>query len=229
MRFLHAPLHGPETRGHAAAIVSRIKHFRPHSVGLTEAYAITSALQGVRGYRLVLEEGGEDQRRGQKDCPMLVKDSLASYGSGQFFGAPKSTPIEIAPDRWTSFSVTHTDGLGTVLHFHLHPHAAVQDELGHPRLALDRTKKFIEEMDLFDGMLTFAQFLKWRIVVTGDLNYRDEGPAWLHSPYAIMRKHGLAIEAAHLDVMASTPSLKMTVEHVTGVSTDHPWLLGTTH
>ena len=76
MKILHAPLHGPSAKKNPGAVKRRIRDIAPHSAGLTEAYGIVPALAQTQGYRMILESGGKDTRRGQKDNPILTRKNL---------------------------------------------------------------------------------------------------------------------------------------------------------
>lgn len=229
LRVLHAPLHAPSAKGRADAVKSRIRTLNPHTAGLSEAYPIVGPLVSTRGYRLVLEQGAKDTRRGQKDCPILVRTGLRSLGSGQVLGCLASTPAKIAPERWMTWSAVQVPGVGPVFHVALHPHAAVQADgaAGRVRVDVDRGRKFVAQMEAFDALLDFADAMGWDTAVTADLNFRDRGADNL-SPYRIMRRHGMAVEAHGVDAIGWTKRLGLDVTQVSaprGV-TDHPWLLG---
>jgi len=224
VRILHAPLKAPWAKQNPNAVRRGVRAQRPTSAGLTEAYGIDPT---IPGYRTIVESGGRDRRRGQKDNPILTKSSLTSHGSGQIFGCEASTPVRIAPERWNSFSAFAIDSHRVTCHIHLHPHAGVQGEEGRIARGSDRGQKYAEQMDVFADMLDFADAMSWLVVVTADANAIDKGSDPI-SPYSIMRKHKLEIASHHLDVMAWSPWLDLAVTEVkppAGV-TDHPWLLG---
>lgn len=225
---LHAPLKAPLARRHPRRVTRAVQKLAPDFGGLTEAYGIVRPLGRVRGYRMVLEEGGADQRRGQKDNPILVRDELVSLGSGQLFGCSSSTPERLAPERWISFAAVRLPDRDVPhCHIGMHPHAGVQAVDG-GLARTDRARKYRQQMLVFDRFLDFADAMGWTVTVSADLNFRDEGDsAW--SPYRIMRDHGLAVAGHGLDAIGSTRSLRLHVREVPappGV-TDHPWLLGT--
>lgn len=229
LRVLHAPLHAPSANANSQKVIDRIKALNCTSVGLTEAYGIVDKLDKLNGYRLVLEEGGKDRRRGQKDNPILVRSSLDSKGSGQLYGCDASEPLRIAPERWLTYSVVQVPGEGVVCHVCLHPHAGVQGDRGRIGLKGDRGKQFAEQMRNLSVFLDLAVASKWKTVLTGDLNFRDIGDSKL-SPYKIMRDHGMQVHSQGLDAIGWTKSLKLEVDEVPGPqgATDHPWLLGKT-
>lgn len=228
LTVLHAPLKAPLARLHPTTVTREIRRHDATMVGLTEAYGILPALGRMRDYRLVVENGGQDRRRGQKDNPILIRAGLRSLGSGQVFGCSASTPVRIAPERWLTYSSLEVPGVGPVFHITLHPHAKVQDKAsGRLDTGTDRGREFGRQMDNFAVLLGLATSLGSKIVVTGDLNFRDRGDD-PRSPYAIMRGHGLEVVSRGLDCIGFTPGLGLAVTEVDvpGSITDHPWLLG---
>jgi hypothetical protein len=188
------------------------------------------ALGRMRGYRLVVESGGQDRRRGQKDNPILVRSAMRSLGSGQVLGCHAATPLRIAPERWFTYAAFDVPQLGAVCHVVLHPHAGVQDKAsGLLRTDNDRAREYGRQMKGLGALLDFADAVGWRVVVTGDLNFRDHG-ADPRSPYDILRGHGLEVVSRGLDCIAFAPALRLDVDevHVPGSITDHPWLVGRT-
>jgi hypothetical protein len=230
LTVLHAPLHSPSARRHPAVVTREIRKHGATMVGLTEAYGILPALGRMRGYRLVVESGGRDRRRGQKDNPILIRTALRSLGSGQVFGCNAATPLRIAPERWFTYSAFEVPGVGAICHVVLHPHAAVQDKAsGLLRTDNDRARENGRQMKALDAILTFATAVGWRIVVTGDLNFRDPGVGDdPHSPYDILRGHDLKVVSHGIDCIAFAPGLDLDVDevHAPGSITDHPWLVG---
>ena len=228
LTILHCPLHAPSADDHADRVVAGIRRLRPTFAAPTEAYDIVDALGRVPGYRLVLEEGGRDRRRGQKDNPLLVRDALPSLGSGQVFGCPASTPLRIAPERWLTWATVQLpERPRPHCHVSLHPHAGVQGERG--GLATnDRGQKFRRQMGVLEQLLGFAAALGWTRSVSGDLNFRDLGSS-PHSPYRIMRGTGLTVEADGINAIGCDKPLRIDVGTVAAPAgvTDHPWLLGT--
>ncbi|MBZ5736672.1 hypothetical protein [Nocardioides mangrovi] len=228
LSVLHAPLHAPSAVGRSDVVVREIRSHAPTIVGLTEAYGILDGLSRMRGYRMVVETGGLDRRRGQKDNPVLVRSSLRSLGSGQVIGCDASTPIKIAPERWFTYSAQQVDELGSVCHVALHPHAAVQVEsTGRLRVDTDRARQYGRQMTGFAALLDFAVAMGWLVVVTGDLNFRDRGDD-ARSPYRIMRDRKLQVVVHGIDCIAFSRGLGLTVSEVPAPATitDHPWLLG---
>ena len=228
LTVLHAPLHAPSAARNAATVTREIRRHQATMVGLTEAYGILSALGKMRGYRLVVENGGQDRRRGQKDNPILVRSGIRSLGSGQVLGCNPSTPVKIAPERWFTYSAIETPEVGAVCHIVLHPHAAVQDKAsGMLRTDTDRGRKYERQMDGFTALLDFAEAMDWLIVVTGDVNFRDRGSD-PRSPYGILRGHALKVVSHGLDCIAFSPALGLEVREVDAPAsiTDHPWLVG---
>jgi hypothetical protein len=222
---LHAPLYGPGAKKNPAALRAAIRKHSPDSAGITEGYGVLEELRKMSEYRLVVETGGKDQRRGQKDVPILVRGRLESLGSGQVYGCEPSTPLRIAPERWFTYSVVRTD-LGPVFHLCLHPHAVVQDKENGVLLSSARALEFRAQMVRFDALLDWAAAMGWEIVVTGDFNFRDKG-ASSSSPYRIMRQHGMDYESEGLDGVGWTRRLNMRVtraERPDSVS-NHPWML----
>ena len=228
LTVLHAPMHGPSARRHPVIATREIRRHQPTIVGLTEAYGILPALGSMRGYRLVVESGGKDRRRGQKDNPILVASDLRSLGSGQVFGCDASTPAKIAPERWFTFSAFEVPEVGPLCHVVIHPHAAVQlQPSGMLRTDTARAREFARQMDVFTALLAFAKAMKWAIVVTGDFNFRDVGDD-ARSPYGILRGQSLKLVSRNLDCIAFSPKLELEVSEITAPSsiTDHPWLVG---
>jgi hypothetical protein len=228
LRVLHAPLHAPSAVRRPAVVVREIRRHRPTLVGLTEAYGLLPALGRMRGFRLVVETGGQDRRRGQRDNPILVSTALRSLGSGQVFGCEASTPAKIAPERWLTYSVHRLPGEEALCHLVLHPHAGVQEPAsGRLSADTDRAREFGRQMEVLAALLELAATLGWLVVVTGDLNFRDHGDD-PRSPYRILRGHGLEVVSRGLDCIASSPRLGLDVRPVAvpGSITDHPWLLG---
>ncbi len=227
LTVLHAPLHAPSARRNPATVTREIRRHQATMVGLTEAYGILPALHKMRDYRLVVEDGGQDRRRGQKDNPILIRTGLRSLGSGQVFGCDASTPLRIAPERWFTYSAHEMPGEGAVCHVVLHPHAGVQDKAsGLLRTDNDRAREYGRQMDGFAALLGFAEAMGWRIVVTGDVNFRDRGSD-PRSPYGILRGHGLEVVSRGLDCIAFSPGLRLDVREVDVPTTitDHPWLV----
>lgn len=228
LTVLHCPLHAPSADARPESVADGIARRRPVFAAPTEAYGIIPALARTRGYRLVLEAGGRDRRRGQKDNPVLVRASLTSVGSGQVFGCPASTPLRIAPERWLTYAVVQLPGRPRPhCHVSLHPHAGVQGDDG--GLATnDRGLKFRRQMGVLEQFLAFASAMGWTRSVSGDLNFRDTGTS-PHSPYQIMRDHGLRAESDGINAIGCDKTLRMEVTQVRAPDgvTDHPWLLGT--
>lgn len=229
LTVLHAPLHAPSARLHPVILTREIRRHAATMVGLTEAYGVLPALSRMSDYRLVVETGGKDKRRGQRDNPILVRKELRSLGSGQVFGCNASQPLKIAPERWITYATFEVDGVGPVCHVVLHPHAAVQEKLPTARLlaGVDRALQFGRQMEVFAALLTFAKAMGWAIVVTADMNFRDAGDD-VRSPYAILRAQSLTVVSRHIDCIAFTPKLKLDVSEVAAPDaiTDHPWLIG---
>jgi hypothetical protein len=225
---LHAPLHAPSAKERPAEVLAAIRKQRPTMVGLTEAYGILDELRSLRAYRLVVEDGGSDRRRGQRDNPVLVRRSLRSVGSGQVFGSGASTPLRIAPERWITWSAVRVPDHDVVCHISLHPHAAIQDKAtGRLNISIDRGRKAQQQFDALDRLLDYVKTNGWTPVVTGDLNFRDRdvtGP----SPYRVLREHGLEVHSHGLDVLAAHKRLGLSVDVVIAPTsiTDHPWLRG---
>jgi len=228
LTVLHAPLRAPSAARNPATVVREIRKHRATMVGLTEAYGILPDLGTMRGYRLVVENGGQDRRRGQKDNPILIRSGLRSLGSGQVFGCNASTPVRIAPERWFTYSALEVPEVGAVCHVVLHPHAGVQDkDSGRLRTDTDRGREYGRQMDGFNALLDFATAMDWLVVVTGDLNFRDRGSDPL-SPYVILRERALEVVSNGLDCIAFSPTLGLEVTDVDAPAsiTDHPWLIG---
>ena len=225
---LHAPLHAPSARQHPTIVTREIRKHDATMVGLTEAYGILPALGRMRDFRLVVESGGKDRKRGQKDNPILVRKELRSLGSGQVIGCNASTPLKIAPERWFTYSAFEVPQVGAVCHVVLHPHAGVQDKAsGLLRTDNDRAREYGRQMKGLEAILDLAAAMGWRIIVTGDMNFRDHGADPL-SPYDILRSHGLKVRSHGIDCIAFTPALGLDVDEVDvpGSITDHPWLVG---
>lgn len=222
---LHAPLHGPSAKKHPAMLRKAIRDVGADSVGPTEAYGCLPELAKMSEYRTVMERGGADTRRGQKDNPILVRSRLRSLGSGQVFGCDASEPVKIAPERWFTYSVVQVPRIGDVMHLTMHPHAVVQSKDTGLILPVPRGREFTNMMLRFDSILTWAEKMGWAIVVTADFNFRDHGTA-ANSPYRIMRRHNLDVVSVGLDGVGSSKRLKMDVSRVSrpdGIS-NHPWL-----
>lgn len=223
---LHAPLYAPGAGKNPKAVVSAVRKHKPDSVGFSEAYNALNALDKMSGYRMVMESGGKDKRRGQKDNPIVTRSSFVSRGSGQVFGCEASEPVKIAPERWITYSSFLIPKYGVVTHLNLHPHAGVQGDGGLLGLSNDRGKKFKDQMVVFGRMIEFFQTMG-PVTVTGDVNFVDKGTSpW--SPYAIGRNYGLKIYSQHFDTIMWSPKLKMQVKEVDrpNLISDHPWLLG---
>ncbi|KQW47086.1 hypothetical protein ASC77_18050 [Nocardioides sp. Root1257] len=228
LTVLHAPLHAPSARQRPAVVTREIRKHQATMVGLTEAYGILPALGRMRDYRLVVESGGRDRRRGQKDNPILIRTKMRSLGSGQVLGCDAATPVRIAPERWFTYSAFDVPDVGAVCHVVLHPHASVQDKAsGLLRTDNDRAREYGRQMKGLEAMLDFAAAVGWRVVVTGDMNFRDHG-ADPRSPYDILRAHGLKVVSHGIDCIAFAPALDLKVDEVGVPSsiTDHPWLVG---
>lgn len=228
LTVLHAPLHAPSAARNPGAVKREIRKHNATMVGLTEAYGILPDLGKMRGYRLIVENGGRDQRRGQKDNPILVHSGMRSLGSGQIFACNASTPVRIAPERWFTYAAFEVPDVGAVCHIVLHPHPAVQDQAsGKLRTDTDRGREFGRQMDAFTALLQFAKAMEWLIVVTGDVNFHDRGSD-PRSPYSILRAQGLKVKSHGLDCIASSPELGLDVTEANAPSsiTDHPWLVG---
>lgn len=232
-----APLHAPSVRQNPQALVRQIRSLGADSIGGTEWYPVVSYVDAhMPGYRMVLEEGGRDQRRGQKDTPILVRKKNAdgerrvSMGSGQLWGAGASTPTRLAPDRFMTFSVTMEDR-GPHCHTNLHPHPAVQDRAtgrwNEGAGAEDRVEKFRGNMRRLDEWCSFVAGCDWDHTVTGDLNSWDRFPAnTRESPYRVLRRHGLTIHDSGIIVIASDMRLDVNERKVPAKISDHVWLVG---
>lgn len=223
--ILHCPLHAPSANERPELVTAAIARTRTMFAAPTEAYGIIGALDRMAGYRLVLEEGGRDKRRGQNDNPLLVRASLISVGSGQVFGCPASTPLRIAPERWITFAAVRVPGRERPhCHVSLHPHAGIQGDDG-GMASNDRGQKFRDQMRVLDDLLAFTAAMGWSRSVSGDLNFRDIGDAPL-SPYGLMRAQGLQVESDGINAIAWEKWLRMEVDQVTAPAgvTDHPWM-----
>ena len=228
LTILHCPLHAPSATDHPERVSAGIREQQPTFAAPTEAYGIVAALGRLPGYRLVLESGSGDRRRGQKDNPILVADLLPSHGSGQVFGCPASTPRRIAPERWLTWAAVQLAGR-PVPHCHvsLHPDAGIQGARG-GIANNDRGRKFRQEMRVFEQLLVFTAALGWTRSVSGDLNFKDIGTSPF-SPYRIMRANGMQVESDGINAIGCDTTMRLEVRRVPappGV-TDHPWLLGT--
>lgn len=228
LTVLHAPLHAPSANRNPAGVIRAVRGIEPDLVGFSEAYAILPELQALADFRLIVENGGADRRRGQKDNPILARRGLTSHGSGQVWGCAPSTPLKYAPERWFTYSVTALGRGAPLFLLTLHPHPMVQDKDTGGFLDNDRAKEFAAMMRRFDDLLRWADAMGWRVVVVGDMNFRDRGDAPL-SPYTIMRKHGLSVKSRGLDAVGFSPELRMDVREVPAPAgvTNHPWLLAT--
>lgn len=226
-RALVLPLKAPSAGEHPRQVARVIRKHRGSHTFLTEAYAlpVRKALGAMKGYREVVGEGGQDQRRGQYDNPMMVEASLRNLGSGQLFGSARAKPAKFAPERWITFSVDQVPGSGIVCGIGIHPNATVQNAEGEFRRTA-AAKRYQAMMGRLDSFLDMAEAMKWKVVVGGDVNYRDKGTEPL-SPFAVLRKHGLTIHAHGLTVLACDPTLKLDVHVVTLSNTisDHVGLI----
>ena len=78
LNVLHAPLHAPSAARHPAAVTREIRKHDATMVGLTEAYSILTHLGKMRGYRLVVEDGGKDRRGAEgQPHPPPERDAVA--------------------------------------------------------------------------------------------------------------------------------------------------------
>lgn len=228
-RIVVLPLHGPSAKKNPAALRAEIHRLGGGVTMLTEAYGSIDVLDKMPGTRLVVEAGGADRRRGQKDVPILVDDSLVSLGSGQVFGAAASTPLRLAPERWITYSVVRLPSHGATMDVNLHPHAAVQNRVtGRLRTGIDRGHRYAQQMHALDQILDLAGALGYAVRVGGDLNFRDRGSSkW--SPYRVIRAHGLEVHVEGIIALAASKRLRMDVEvvHPSERITDHIGLRGT--
>lgn len=222
------PLHGPSAKRHPLVLRDEIRRLDAGVTMLTEAYGSVDVLEHLAGRRVVLEAGGADRRRGQRDNPIVVSDELTSLGSGQLFGAAASTPRRIAPERWITYSVVRLPGHGPTMDVNLHPHASVQSgATGRLRTGIDRGRQYAAQMRVLDGLLDLAAALGYAVRVGGDVNFRDRGDStW--SPYRVMRSHGLVVHASGIIVLAASKRLGLDVDelHPSSQITDHVALRG---
>lgn len=226
---LCAPLHAPTAGKNADDVVKRIMEINKEhkdglaAVGPTEAYTIIPELRAMSKFNLVLEQGGRDVRRGQKDNPLLVNTSFVSQGAGQIYGCAAATPERLAPERWFTFAVVHGNFI-----INMHPHAAVQAKNNGPNLAqtaADRVEKFEHQMFVFKRLLQFASNIAPDTTVMGDMNCRNEG-TWRSNPFNIMKQFGLKTFDHNIIGMGSTIK-GFKAKTIKGAGTDHIWMLGT--
>lgn len=230
LEVLVAPLKAPAAREHPQTVVRSFRQRGADIIMPTEAYPTTvrHALAGMHDYRLVVEEGGADKRRGQHDNPILVRDGLVSLASGQVFGSGAAKPDRIAPERWMTFQTVRVPGVPKpVCTISLHPHAAVQTVATGNFNRTGRAVKYQRNMERLDDLMTFAESQGWWLVVGGDLNYRDRGSSAL-SPFEVLKRHQLEVTTEKLTVLAADHRLKMKVRttRASTAITDHGWLLG---
>jgi hypothetical protein len=225
---LLAPLHAPSANREPLAVIKRIEEVNRDNtglmaVGITEAYSIIPQLKDMRNFDLVLETGGKDTRRGQRDNPILRSHNYLSKGAGQLFGCSASTPEELAPERWLTFCVVNG-----VYIINLHPHAAVQskDDWGPNRSdnAKHRVAMFEYQMIVFRRLLQLAHNLSDHIIVMGDFNCQNKG-TWRSNPWHIMSLFGLKCYDHNIIGMA-TDIRGFSTKIVEGDGTDHAWMLG---
>jgi|SRR6478735_855507 len=226
--LLCAPLHAPTAGRQADDVVRRINQINRDcvnklvAVGPTEAYNIIPELRAFDPWMLVLEQGGKDKRRGQKDNPILVNNSFVSQGAGQIYGCDASTPERLAPERWFTFAIVDS-------HFiiSMHPHAAVQAKDGGPNrsaTAADRVEQFSHQMYVFRRLLQYATMVYNNVSVMGDMNCSPEGN-WRDNPWNIMKQFGLNIHPHNIIGFGS--NIKgFKAKTIKGAGTDHVWMLG---
>ncbi len=229
--ILCAPLHAPTAKQRVNAVITRINSLntgadkRLLAVGLTEAYSITPSLRTLVEWDLIMESGGKDTRRGQKDNPILFNRNFVRNGGGQLFGCNASTPDELAPERWFTFVVHDTH-----LIINIHPHAAVQANDGGPNRsdnAKDRVREFQNQMGILVSLLRFGLTSYRTVTVMGDFNCRPVGD-WISNPINIMKRLGFRVQMAGPNSICGIASTnrKMDVYSVDGAGTDHKWLVG---
>lgn len=220
--ILHAACHGPTLTWRR--IRQACRRYGADSIGWTEAYRRNRFMRLRPRFKMVVGKSTTDIRRGAKDNPILVRRRHKVIDAGAIKGCDASTPMKIAPERWTTFAV-YEHPLGRILHVALHPNAGVDNAW-----TSDRAAKYREQMQ---GLLDLIEAKKAEleidhVVVTGDLNYRRRDPARKLSPRWVFAKLGLSYRVEGLDWIAWSDGLLLVHWRVIPTSEngqDHPWLL----
>lgn len=225
------PLHAPSAKKHPLLVVRTIRRLKGDSTGLTEAYGILSTLLKLTLFRVVMETGGKDRRRGQRDNPIVVRTRKGrrqgrrySRGSGQVYGADASTPLRIAPERWMTWSAT-VERIGgraaTICHIAWHPHAGVQDKKTGEMHNSDRAHQYALNVKRLKALVEFAVANGWEWVVTGDFNTDERAPV-----YAMLEALGGIVHSHNICAIVSPMDMDVVTCELSSKISDHVALVG---
>lgn len=198
---------------------------RPDVVAGQELYQIADRLGDLfPSWRSYVMDGAEDQRRGAKDNPILVRKGLTQLGQQCIKAADASTPDRLAPDRFIYVEAFMHD-VGPTAVINIHPHAAT---MGHAR-AVDRANETAKFVATLKETIRFWRNAGFHAVVVGDANWKPsaESPDW-QDIVEMFRQLGMDWRFRGIDCVAWTKGLRLKRLRVFSrrrVKSDHPGLL----
>lgn len=198
----------------------------PDVIGLQEAIKWWGRLRKVSGYNVY---GNGANGPAPAEVPILAKKNLKYRGDG-IEKMSKKTGRPAAPDRWTTWLLANTE-VGKVAFVNTHMNAAVQAADGTIRLKSPNARQYVKHMRRLRRLIKHFQKSGYRVVVTGDWNYRPkgvvlQGATWLWSPFRVFKKLGLTYTHVGLDGVAFDKGLKMLSRRVVKpVASDHRFLM----
>lgn len=174
--------------------LNEAKNFGQQIDKMSDLYRVTRAIP----------DNTTASRRGALDTPIFAKKSLPNLGDLTLRiseNVPAST--RVAPDRWGTVTM-YQHALGMVAHINVHLNAAVQGA----RPGMARVKEYAESIESLDRLLTWLKTEGFLVVLSGDVNWRKDGPDAPHSPYRLIEKHGMGCVNDGLDIVAFDGRLK---------------------
>lgn len=172
------------------------------SLGLNEANKLIRPIRRHPHYNAFWSPLAEDQRRGAKASPILVRENLYWSGALGLLLSDASHPDKWAPDRFVNAAFYREDGID-VAHFNFHNHAVVDNRRAKN---VDRVAKAAEGLQDLRQILRMADRLGFARVLSGDLNNRDvsKSPDWQDAG-EMLRAEGFKFRNVGVDWMAWDP------------------------
>lgn len=188
---------------------------------LNEANKRIRLLNRADGYRCSYNRAASDQVRGAKATPILTKNKYPSLATLQVQGSEQVEPEKFAPQRWINCeAIQHP--LGRIARINIHPNATVMNR----RPGAPIVEEYNEFMVSLTHLLTFLHDERFRIVLSGDLNFRRGArSAGYLDPYEVFTKFPLTSKAFGIDAMVWSRNLKpVRIDRISRetIDSDHP-------
>lgn len=204
-----------------------IRSIQADSWGVNEGMNLMRLLPRLSGYRVTVGELGKtrNDKRGTWDTPILTKKRLSPLGSVTLQASETVQPERIAPERWITGSLFQ-HAVGPVAHLNVHPNAAIR---GHGT-NVARVREYAEFMATLNRLTRFLQAEDFAVVITGDVNYREDWANVEWDPYRLFRLRKMDHADQGLDVVAwDRRKLELVRKRVipagSRTGADHPWII----